>query len=95
MSTDTQFVVAGWNEALLDSAKLTLVETEDRTTSVLKNATGRLTAMQAHRAELEQLSGASAVASQRAYLETLVDLCQRKAISRIMYLAEVNAETAI
>ena len=91
----TQFVVAGWNEALLDSARLTLIETEDRTTSVLKNATGRLTAMQAHRAELEQLSGASAVASQRAYLETLVDLCERKAISRIMYLAEVNAETAI
>jgi hypothetical protein len=50
--------------------------------------------MQKHRAELEQLSGASAVASQRAYLETLVDLCERKAISRIMYLAEVSAETA-
>lgn len=91
----TQFVVAGWNERLLASTRLSLVETEDRTVSVLKNAKGRLAAMQAHRAELEQLSGASAVASQQDYLETLVDLSERKAISRIMYLVEANAETAV
>jgi SAM-dependent methyltransferase len=88
----TQFVVAGLNERLLASTGLSLVETEDRTASVLKNAKGRLAAMQAHRAALEQLSGASAVAGQQDYLETLIDLSERKAISRIMYLAEANAE---
>ena len=87
----TQFVVAGWNERLLARAGFRLVEWEDRTMSVLKNARGRLNAMQAHRAELEQLSGATAVAGQQDYLETLVDLSERKAVSRIMYLVEASA----
>ena len=90
----TQFVVAGWNERLLASAGLKLLETEDRTVSVLKSAMGRLLAMQAHRGELLELSGAAAVASQQDYLQTLVDLSTRKAISRIMYMVEANAETA-
>jgi SAM-dependent methyltransferase len=87
----TQFVVVGWNERLVASAGLRLLETEDRTMSVLKSARGRLTAIQAHRAELEQLSGASSVAAQQDYLETLVDLSERKAVSRIMYLVESHA----
>lgn len=91
----TQFVVAGWNEQLLASAALKLLETEDRTASVLNSAMGRLAAMQAHRAELVELSGAAAVASQQDYLETLVDLSTRKSISRIMYMVEANAETAV
>ena len=90
----TQFVVAGWNETLLASSGLKLLETEDRTASVLKSATGRMTAMQAHRAELVELSGAAAVASQQDYLGTLIDLSKRKAISRVMYMAEANAEAA-
>jgi hypothetical protein len=54
-----------------------LIETNQ---SVLKNASGRLAAMNAHRAELEKLSGASAVASQQDYLETLVDLSIRRVV---------------
>ena len=91
----TQFVLAGWNEQLLAAAGLRLIDSEDRTTSVLKNAAGRLAAMQAHRAELEQLSGASAVSGQQDYLETLIDLSKRKAVSRFMYLAEAHARTAV
>lgn len=87
----TQFVPLGWNEARLDAAGLRLIETEDRTASVLKNAGGRLAAMRAHRAELEQISGAVDFESQQSYLETLVELSRRGAVSRIMYLAEVNA----
>jgi SAM-dependent methyltransferase len=86
----TQFVAAGWNEKLLDAAGFRLLETEDRTQSVIRNASGRLTAMQAHRAELEQLSGAADVESQRAYLETVLALSRRGALSRVMYLAEVR-----
>ncbi|MEX8520923.1 MAG: class I SAM-dependent methyltransferase [Leptothrix sp. (in: b-proteobacteria)] len=86
----TQFVTPGWNEQLLAAAGFRLVESEDRTASVLRNASGRLAAMNAHRPELEQLSGASAVTRQQDYLETLVDLSKRHVVSRFMYLAEVN-----
>ena len=87
----TQFVAAGWNERLLKSAGFRLIETENRTMSVLKNAGGRLTAMLAHRAELEQVSSTADFESQQGYLETVVELSRRGAVSRIMYLAEVHA----
>lgn len=87
----TQFVAPGWNEGLLDRAGFRLVETGDRTAGVIRNAGGRLAAMQAHRAELEQRSGAPAVALERAYLETVVGLSERGAVSRVMYLSEVRA----
>lgn len=87
----TQFVAPGWNERLIVKAGLRLVESEDRTTSARTVARARLDALHAHRAELERLSGAVAVAAQQEYLEAVVDLSQRKALSRIMYLAELAA----
>jgi SAM-dependent methyltransferase len=89
----TQFVAAGWNEGLIASAGLRLLDTQDRTMSVLENASGRLAAMQAHRAELEQVSGPAEFERQRAYLETVVELSRRRAVSRVMYLAEASAQT--
>jgi SAM-dependent methyltransferase len=87
----TQFVAAGWNEHLLESTGFRLVETENRIMSVLKNASGRLAAVQVHREELERVSSAADVASQQDYLETVVELSRRGAVSRVMYLAEVHA----
>jgi SAM-dependent methyltransferase len=84
----TQFVVAGSNEQLLSSAGLRLIGTEDRTEAVLKNVCGRLKALEAHQPELERVSGASVVARQKLYLESVAGLSERKAISRIMYLVE-------
>jgi len=75
----TQFVTAGWNESLLESAGLRLIETENRTMSVLRNASGRLAAMQAHRAEVEK---------QRDYLETVIELSRRGAMSLFSTVAE-------
>ena len=86
----TQFVAPGWNEALLESAGFRLIETENRTASLLKNASGRLAAMQRHRTELEQASSAAELESQRDYLEIVVELARRGAVSRLMYLAEVH-----
>lgn len=86
----TQFVATGWNEGLLESAGLRLIETEDRTASVLKNASGRLAALHAHRAELERVSGPAYFESQEAYLGTVVELSRRRAVSRVMYLVEVR-----
>lgn len=87
----TQFVAPGFNEQLLEAVGFRLLETENRTASVLKNATGRLDARLAHRGELEQLEGRHAFERQQRYLETVVELSQRAAMSRMMYLVESRA----
>ncbi len=91
----TQFVVAGWNESLLERAGFELLEIEDRTESVSRNASGRLAAMNAHRAELEHASGTVAFESQRNYLDTVVELSRRRALSRIMYLVQAPTDRGI
>ena len=90
----TQFVPTGWNEQLLEAAGFRLLETEDRTASVLRNANGRLAAMRNHREELENLSGVASFQSQSAYLTTVAELARRQAVSRVMYLAELLARDA-
>ena len=84
----TQFVPEGWNETLLGRTGFKLLETENRTASVFRNASGRLTALQNHRDELQRLSGVSSFESQYQYLTVVQDLAHRNAVSRIMYLAE-------
>jgi len=68
-----------------------VIERNDRTASLLKTATGRLAARLAHRAELEQLEGTDYFERQQRYLETVVALSQRGALSRMSYLAESRA----
>jgi SAM-dependent methyltransferase len=87
----TQFVPPGFNENMLGLAGFRLIDRTDRTASLLKNAKGRLAARLAHRAELEQLDGNTSLEDQRQYLETVIGLSQRGAVSRMMYLAEVRA----
>jgi cyclopropane fatty-acyl-phospholipid synthase-like methyltransferase len=84
----TQFVPAGWNERLLEEAGLRLVETRDRTADVIRNASGRLRAIRTHRAEMEERSGAAEFERQVNYLDTIIELSRRRALSRVMYLAE-------
>lgn len=86
----TQFAAPGWNEAMLAAAGLRLIETEDRTASVLRNAGGRLKAMQALRSELEHTLGAGVVQVQEDYLEIVLELAGRGALSRVMYLGEIH-----
>jgi SAM-dependent methyltransferase len=84
----TKFAAAGWNDALLASAGFRTIETQDRTPGVLRNAGGRLRAMQAHRAELAQALGGSVFDGALDYLECVISLVRRGALSRVMYLAE-------
>ncbi len=84
----TQFVPVGFNEQTLELAGFRLIEQADRTASLVKNATGRLKARLAQREELERLEGNSYFQRQQRYLETVVELAQRKAVSRMMYSAE-------
>lgn len=84
----TELVPAGWNEPRLVAAGFRLLEVEDRTASVATNAGGRLAAIRTHRAELAERWGEEGVATQERYLETVVELSRRGALSRIGYLAE-------
>lgn len=85
----TQLVAPGRNEELLESAGFRLTEIQDRTASVLNNAKGRLAAIRAYRAELEAVSGTASFERESDYLETVIELSARGALSRLMYLAEV------
>jgi len=85
----TQFVAPGWNERVLADAGFRIIDTEDRTRSVLVAAGGRLAAMKAHYAELEHLSTAAELDTQHEYLETVIEVSRRGAVSRMMYLAEL------
>jgi SAM-dependent methyltransferase len=84
------FVPAGWNDRLLREAGLHLIDTEDRTEHVLTNAGGRLTAMLAHRDELERQSGAGELARYLSYLETVLAVSRTRVLSRLMYVVEVD-----
>jgi SAM-dependent methyltransferase len=83
-----QFVPPGVNEQLLERAGLRLIETCNRTPDLLKSAAGRLAARESRRIELEKLEGGPTFLQQQQYLQTVLALAQRAALSRIMYLAE-------
>ena len=87
----TQFVPPGFNERMLQLAGFHLVDRTDCTASVLKNATGRRSARLAHQAEIEQVEGCANFERQQQYLEAVIGLSQRGAMSRFMYLAESPA----
>ena len=85
---DMQFVPPGFDEAALAAAGFRWLESEDRTASVGKNASGRHAAIVSHRTELERLWGAEEFERQRIYLETVVALSRSRSLSRVMFLAE-------
>jgi hypothetical protein len=62
---------------------------------LLKSAAGRLAARESRRIELEKLEGSSIFKGQQQYLETVVALAERAALSRIMYLAESRSNTRL
>jgi SAM-dependent methyltransferase len=86
-----QFCVPGFNERALDQAGLTLLETEDRTEGILKNASGRLEARIRHQAQFEQMEGAAGFARYQEYLRCIISMARRGALSRLMYLAEARS----
>ena len=87
---ESYFVPDGWNDRLLGEAGLNLVEIEDRTARVLRNAGGRLNAMLAHRDELERQSGAGQLERYLLYLETVLAISRSRVLSRLMYAAEIH-----
>jgi SAM-dependent methyltransferase len=86
----TQLAPAGFNENMLGLAGFEVIGREDRTASLLKHATGRLTARVSHREGLSQLEGKTHFERQNRYLETVIDLSQRGVLTRLMYLAQIE-----
>jgi len=84
----SRFAEPGANERALQAAGWSLLETEDRTASVIRNASGRLEAALAHRTELEEADGPREFERQARYLVTVIELARRGALLRVMYLAE-------
>jgi SAM-dependent methyltransferase len=85
----THFAGVGFNERCLEATGFRLLETEDRTASVLRNAAGRLAARLAHKADLERLEGSEDFVRQQEYLETVIGLAESRTLARIMYLAQI------
>jgi SAM-dependent methyltransferase len=83
-----QFVPPGCNEQLLERAGFRLLEHVDATAGLITNATGRRSARLAHREELEKVEGNAAFETHQQYLETVINLGEREAMSRTIYLAE-------
>lgn len=86
----TQFVPPGVNERCLQDAGLQLLVVTDGTTGLLQTAKGRLNARLAHESELKKMEGANFEGEQQ-YLAAVIELCQRRALSRMTYLAQAGA----
>jgi SAM-dependent methyltransferase len=84
------FVPPGFNEEMLSFAGFQLVDRQDRSASLLRNAAGRLAARLAYRDELEGVEGRVVFDEQQRYLETVIALSERGALSRITYLARLG-----
>jgi cyclopropane fatty-acyl-phospholipid synthase-like methyltransferase len=90
----TQFVPEGWNEARLTAVGLRVIERENRTSSVVRNARGRARALRTHTHEIRSCSGIARLERQFDYLSTAEATAERGALSRFMYLAEALGRCA-
>ena len=59
-----------------------------RTDDLIENATGRIAARLAYRAELEAVEGVESFERENKYLEAVVALSSRRALSRFAFVAE-------
>ncbi len=84
-----QLCPSGFNERALQENGFTPLAPEDRTASLIRNASGRLSARAGRRDELTALEGSGGFERQQQYLRAVVMLSQRGALARRMYLAEL------
>jgi SAM-dependent methyltransferase len=86
----TQFVPPGVNEHVLKDSGFEIIEVIDRTLSLLQTAKGRLDARLAHERELRDMEDATDFEREQQYLGVVVELSQRRALSRMIYLARTG-----
>ena len=85
----TQFVPFGFNEATLQASGFKILSVTDLTAGVIQNASGRIRARKNHAQELIEIEGEKKFQEQQRYLDVVVKLSERRALSRFAYLAEV------
>jgi hypothetical protein len=78
------------NERVLKDSGFEIIEVIDRTPSLLRTAKGRLDARLAHERELKDMEGATNFEREQQYLGVVVELSQRRALSRMIYLAQAR-----
>jgi cyclopropane fatty-acyl-phospholipid synthase-like methyltransferase len=86
----TQFVPPGVNERVLKDSGFEIIDVIDRTPSLLQTANSRLKARLAHARELKDMEGATNFEREQQYLRVVVELSQRRALSRMIYLARTG-----
>ncbi len=84
----SQFCAAGFNERMLEQAGFELLESENRTAALIATAAGRRAARLKHQAALERIEAAAGFTRYQAYLQAVISLAERGALSRMMYLAQ-------
>jgi cyclopropane fatty-acyl-phospholipid synthase-like methyltransferase len=85
----TQFVPPGVNEDALQACGFKILSVADLTGGVIQNASGRIRAREKYAKELIEIEGEEKFREQQRYLDVVVNLSERKALSRFAYLAEV------
>lgn len=85
----SQFVPLGYNESILEETGFKILSVTNLTEGVIQNASGRMKARANHAKELIEIEGEEKFQEQQSYLEVVVALSERKALSRFAYLAEV------
>ena len=83
----TQFVPKDFNQRVLEEAGFELVDTEDQSAGPVANASGRIKTGLKYRKELLELVGQQRFEQEQQYLEAVVALYERKALSRFAYRA--------
>ena len=86
----TQFVQPGFNEHALQEAGFDVLDVIDRTPSLLGAAKGRFNARLAHASELKDMEGEANFENEQQYLATVIELSQRRAVSRMTYVAQTG-----
>jgi len=85
-----ELVPEGINESILQAVGLILVDRQDRSASVERNAGGRLKALASRKQELSSMLGEESVERHEQFLRNVIDLTERRVLKRVMYLARVN-----
>ena len=83
----TQFAPEGANEEFIARAGLSLRSTIDSTDRLIATASNRLRARQTLSNEFVSFEGQEAFLKQNTYLETIIDLAERRILSRFTYTA--------
>ena len=83
----SQFVCDGYNDEVLSRTGLDLVEKEVNNTGAVENARGRIRTRSKYAARLKRVQGKEDFEQEQLYLQAMVDLYQRGALTRLSYCA--------